>query len=588
MRELFMFFGVGGLFLGWNAPNHYPPWPAFHLEYLAALGACLIAWATLALPIPRISLSAAAAGAAAAESVRLPLPRASWWWFGAGAIPLVQYAVGALMFRGDAIIGLLYGLGVGLCVYTGYLWSAQEGSGRVLRLMCLTLVASGIAANALALVQWLHLAVPSWWAMELIDDRPYGNLAQPNHFGLLMVMALVAVTALFESAAIRHRGVYVLAAAYFGFGVLMSQSRASALALLAIAVLWLLTRQRVPTRLHPGFVVAAAVAWCLLALVFPQLQQALWLEPNGLRASAELGARHWIWLHFWEAILQRPWTGYGFNQGVLALSQVADRVHSSRNVVFAHNFALDLMTWFGIPCALMLTGSLGLWMSRWLCRVPEPAWMAQRHIVFALWLALVIQSLLEFPFAHAYFLLPLALMAGAVTTSPELRRQQAANVLFVPGGRVVMLALATTAALGLLGWEYFQVETDFRARRFERANIGIRLQHRDVQQPLILDQLAALNASAEFVVSVDMPAAELTALRNLARRFHILSTRLDYAKALALNGRLPEAEHELQIIRSSYEGERGARIEREWRAWLAFRADVSGQVTRQPATSSMP
>jgi hypothetical protein len=214
--------------------------------------------------------------------------------------------------------------------------------------------------------------------------------------------------------------------------------------------------------------------------------------------------------------------------------------------------------------------------------------MAQRHTVFALWLALMIQSLLEFPFAHAYFLLPLALMAGAVTTSPELLRQQAAHVRYVPGGGVLLLALATTAALGLLGWEYFQVETDFRARRFERANIGIRFEQGDVQPPLILDQLVALNASAEFVVRAEMPAAQLIAMRKLARRFHILSTRLEYARALALNGRLPEAEHELQIIRSSYEGERGARIEREWRAWLALRVDATGQVTRQPATSSMP
>lgn len=575
MRGLLLFFGTAGLFLGWNAPNHYPPWTAFHLEYLAALGACLIAWAALALSTVGRSLPTAP------EKFRLRLPPASWPWMLAGLIPLVQYFTGALIFHGDAVIGLLYGVGVGLCVYTGCLWSAQEGSGRVLRVICLTAVVAGIAANGLAIVQWLRLDPPGWWAMELIDDRPYANLAQPNHFGLLMVMALVAVTALFESAAITSRSVYALAVAYFGWGVLISQSRASALALLAIAGLWLLTRKRAPTRLHPGFVVPAVAVWVLLASGLPLLQETLSLESTALRTPAELGARHWIWLHFWEAIWQRPWFGYGFNQGVLALSEVADRVHPSRNVVFAHNFVLDLMTWFGIPLALAFTAALAVWMAGWLRRHREPDFMAQRHLVFALWLALVIQSSLEFPFAHTYFLLPLALMAGAVTKAQAPQVQGPAPVRVVPGRSVLAIAMVTTSALVWLGWEYLQVETDFRARRFERANVGIRVEQAALQRPLILDQLAALNTSAGFVLDAGMPASQLTAMRDLARRFHILSTRMEYAKALALNGRLAEAEHELRIIRSSYEGERGARIEREWRAWLSSQAGATGQVTPQ-------
>ncbi|MDO9072102.1 MAG: Wzy polymerase domain-containing protein [Rubrivivax sp.] len=490
--------------------------------------------------------------------------------------------MGLMSFRGDAVIGLLYGVGVGLCIYVGYLWSAQNGTARVQRLMCLVIVVSALAANGLALVQWLRLGPPGWWAMELIDDRPYANLAQPNHFGLLMVMAVVSVTALFESAAVKSRGVYVLAVAYFGWGVHISQSRASALAVIAIVALWLLTRKRIPTRLRLGFVLPATLAWCLLAFGFSPLQEALLLESAGFRTPAEVGARHWIWLHFWEAITQRPWAGYGFNQGVLALSEVADRVHPSRNVIFAHNVVLDLMTWFGIPLALTFTGALGLWMSGWLRRQPDPSFMVQRHIVFALWLALVVQSMLEFPFAHSYFLLPLALMAGAVTPAPRLQQEQSASGPTGASRGILVLAVATAATLGLLGWEYFQQETEFRLRRFERANLGSTVDRAAFSEPLILDQLAALNASSRIVVSAGMPVDQLDAMRTLARRFHILSTRMDYAKALALNGRLAEAEHELIIIRSVYDETRGARIEREWRTWLAAAARTGEQTEQAP------
>jgi len=569
MHQFIFLFGTFGIFLGWNAPNHYPPWTTFHLEYLAAWGALLIGLVVQVRPNAQAMQSRRGDLTEIAGTGLVSIPASARMWMLAGLLPLLQYLTGELMFRGDALVGLLYALGVGLCIYTGHLWSAQEGPARVMQWLCLTVVISGLAANGLALVQWLRLGTPSWWAMELIDDRPYGNLAQPNHFGLLMVMALVAVTALFESAAIRSRWVYALAVAYFGWGVHISQSRGSAVAVLLVVTLWLLTRTRVPTRLRLRFVLPAMLAWCALALGYSPLQEALLLDSAGFRAPSEAGARKWIWLHFWEAITQRPWLGYGFNQAVLALSEVADRVHPSRNVVFAHNVVLDLMTWFGIPLALLMATGLALWMSRWLHRHPEPAFMAQRHIVFALWLALLFQSLLEFPFAHAYFLLPLALMAGAVTQTPDRQRRPSGCIGARASRAAQALTAATAIALLLLGWEYFQMEGDFRQHRFERANISIPPERAAMREPLLLDHLAALNASASIIVAAGMSPEELQALHRLARRFHILSTRMDYAKALALNGRLTEAEQELTVIRSVYDEARGERIERQWRAWLA-------------------
>ena len=58
----------------------------------------------------------------------------------------------------------------------------------------------------------------------------------------------------------------------------------------------------------------------------------------------------------------------------------------------------------------------------------------------------------------------------------------------------------------------------------------------------MLDQLAALNASAHYKIRPHMSVDELKQLGRLARRFHVLPTRIDYAKALALNGPIAEAE----------------------------------------------
>ena len=59
--------------------------------------------------------------------------------------------------------------------------------------------------------------------------------------------------------------------------------------------------------------------------------------------------------------------------------------------------------------------------------------------MFALWLALLVQSMFEYPYAYAYFLLPAALLAGAVTRlptqpAPDLR------AAYVPGRFALVVA----------------------------------------------------------------------------------------------------------------------------------------------------
>ena len=552
MKKLLIGVGLLALFLGWNAPNHYPPWPAFHLELLSALGVCFLA--------------AAVVWPGGAGTQALPMPWAARAWLLLALWPLAQWLTGQLVFRGDAALGWLYAAGAGLSVYVGCLWAAQQGSARVLRALFATFVAGGLAAGGLALVQWLRLDSPGWWAMELIDNRPFANLAQPNHLGLLMVMAMVAATALYESKDIRQRGVWALAMLFFGWGVLISESRASMLALCVLAVTWLLSRGRVSTRLRLWEVGTMAALALLLGLAIEPVQRLLLLGGAEFRAVADAGPRQLIWLHFVAAILQHPWLGYGFNQNVQALAEVAAQVQPSRNVIYAHNVVLDLMSWGGIPLAVVCTGALGTWLAGWWRKAGEPEARQQRVLVLAVWLALLVQSMLEFPFAHTYFLLPAALLAGAVTLPPGAAVP--GSTRFRASAPALVLMLATVALLGLTAAEYFRLETDFRFNRFQRVNGQRGAGAAALEQPWVLDQLAALNATAHYVIGPHMPAEQLQNLGRVAHRFHILPIRLDYAKALALNGQLGAAEAELQVIRSVLHPALYQPIDNRWRDWL--------------------
>lgn len=546
MKTLLGALAMLALFLGWNAPNHYPPWPAAHLEMVAA--AALLLLAAVALP------PAAPGGAGSV----LRAPRAVWWWMLPAALPPLQYAAGLVVFRGDAWLGLLYGLAVPLGLYIGLLWARRLGRDRALQLLWVTLLAAGLVAAGLALAQWLRLPPSGWWAMELIGPRPFANFGQPNHLGLAMVMAAVAAAALFEQHAIEHRTLHHAAQAVLMLGLMASQSRAALLALGVVAGLALMRRG--PVRLAR---LDIAIAGSLAVLAFAAcgaLGGVLQLSGPAGRALGEGdGGRLEIWRHFMAAIAQHPWRGYGFNQSVAALADVAAEVAPSRNVTYAHNVLLDLFTWFGVPLGLLLSVAMAGWLWRLLRAPTDRAGQLQRQAVFAVWLTLVLGSMLEYPYAHAYFIVPAALLAGAL----------GAEAGAVPGVRPspsMQLGLGLAAAMLLAtAVDYFRLEDAFRQNRFARAAL-LGAPPVVTPEPWVLDQLAALNATAALAPRRGMTDAELEQLHRVARRFHILGNRLDYARALALNGRLDDAEREIVVMRSLQPD--ATALQKNWRRWL--------------------
>ncbi len=408
--------------------------------------------------------------------------------------------------------------------------------------------------------------------MELIDNRPYGNLAQSNHFGLMMVLSVIAATALYEMRVLSSGKVYSMVAGFFGWGVLMSQSRASAIALLCTVVCLYLTRRRVDTRLRLWPVLGGLVVWVLLWISMGQIQEFLGLNEKGFRNILDGGVRPAMWHHFWTSIMAHPWLGYGFNQGVAALAEVATQLPPSetRSTVYAHNFVLDLMVWGGIPLALILTGTLVAWMAGWLKKREDKEWQMQCHLVFAVWLALVIQSSLEYPYAYAYFLLPAALLAGVITPFPATAAAVGAPVRHYVASRWAMLLGAVTAALlGAVVWDYASLEGDFRMARFARQNYIGRPHHDYLTDPLVLDLLATMNQTALRKLSPGMTPDEIKQMHDIARRVQNPAVQIDYAKTLALNGRMPEAQHELDILRSLYSPSVFVSIDKEWKEWLA-------------------
>ncbi len=552
------------MFLGWNLPNHYPPYPSYHTELIAAIGLVMLTVGLRLAPRP--------AHLAGTRPWRLPLPISALAMSSLACVPLLQWISGQLPFRADALLGLEYGVGGAIAIYAGHLWAVRVGTDRVLRLLFGTILAGAIAALGFGLAQWAGLPPSGWWAMERIGDRPFGNLAQSNHFGLLMVVGALSAIALFEVRSIRSPAVLAVVVGYLGWGILISQSRAAALAFVLTICVWSCTRFRTPTRLRPKPVLLATAIWLVLFTQLEHIQNLILLNDQSVRARLDGGVRPAMWHHFWTAVQAHPWLGYGFNQGVAAMAEVATQLPPSatRSTTYAHNFVLDLAVWGGLPLALAATTALVFWTTTWLKPTADERLRQWRHLVFAVWLVLGVQSLLEYPYAYAYFLLPLLLLAGAI----ESPRRVEPKAWALPSRSATVLVLIAAGVLSAVVWDYTHLEEDYRQARFARYNYQNRPHHDFYNEPLALDLLSSMNRAALRPLRPGMSPEEINEMRNVARRIQSPAVQIDYAKTLALNGRLDEAWHELAILRSLYAPEVYAAIENEWKNWMGDNASL--------------
>ena len=131
--------------------------------------------------------------------------------------------------------------------------------------------------------------------------------------------------------------------------------------------------------------------------------------------------------------------------------------------------------------------------------------------------------------------------------------------------------------LAALVRDYWQLEEDFRVLRFARANFVNQPAHDYLEQPLVLDQLAMLNTTARYQIRRGMSQEQLSNMQSVARRVQNTVVQMDYAKALALNGQMKQAEHELLLIRSLYVRESYLPVEQQWQEWLQRNPAVTAE-----------
>lgn len=528
--------GLGALFflLGWLAPNHYLPWLSFHNE--APIFASLIALAAALCCRPSLVV----------------LPR------GAAMLPglvmlliAVQAAIGVVLYRGHAVLGLLYVSGMLAAWWLG----ASGMQGVQDRKAALTwgaalLATAAVLSGYLEVLQWLQLetALKMYAVEREPGSRPSANLAQPNLLATLLIMGTVAAAMLWHLRRIKGWQAVVLLV-FLSFTTVMTESRAGLLSAFGVGTVALLQSRRanVPHARH------MVLLWWAVLLAFwwlrAPLNEALLLQPAREMSASVDSVRIVLWKQAVSAITQSPWWGYGWNQTPVAQKFGVAAAPGEWSTDYAHNIALDILAWFGVPLGLVLLGLIAWWVGRTAWRLKSGAEL----LLFCMAVPVLVHSLLEFPFAYAFFLFPLACIFGALHAlqAPSSFRVVTAAAA---GERLIVgsLLLAYALVAGRVFVEYLAAEEDMRIMRFELRRIGQRPADYAAPNLVLLNQLDEMLKLGRIKPTRDMAPEDLARMGRATQFFSWGTLHLNYVIALGLNGHPEEARRQLEILRDLY------------------------------------
>jgi O-antigen ligase len=523
-------FGALLFSLSWLLTDHYRPWTSFHSEALAFLAVCFL-FASFLL----------------AQSREILIPRITGWIVFTGALIWLQHAIGTIFFAGDALLSFFYlsGFLFAIVVGSGLMQGGLVGSSRNWLGLVHAVWFAALISAAIGLAQWLNVqdrfGIYAWQTDP--GTRAAGNLGQSNQLATFLLMGIASLVTAHEKRVI-NKAVLVLAVTFLTFVLVLTQSRAGMVSACIVGAFLLWKQNSVVLRLPKS-----AVWWwlaCFMAttLSLPSLSQFLMLgDVRSLTATESVSERWLIWKQVSYAIAQAPWFGYGWNQTPTANAVGALVFPGATSYTNAHNIVLDLMAWCGIPFGLLLTVVMAYWLISRLKALNRP------DAVFAMasLLPIAVHSMLEFPFAYAYFLIAAGFMVGIVEAGHAPTQTFKLGVAWLWGFLAIWTALGS-----YMTHEYFLIEEDFRIVRFENLRVGATPTSYEVPHVWMLSHMAAMLKAARQVPMPEMPKADQENLRKVSDRFAYGAIRFKYAQALGLNSDPVGASKQMQIIHGMY------------------------------------
>jgi O-antigen ligase len=497
-------------------PGHYFPWVSFQQEAVAAIGLFVVSLSTWAFRSNVVHWPLIAKAALATSLV-----------------PLTQWLFGEVRFMSDAVLAWAYVASFALSIVVGATLAGRDRE-RILEALTGAMVVGAIASAGIGLTQWLRIAGGAFLDGLAPGGRVYANFGQPNHLATVLALGIACLLYFYERR--RTSGPTTsLGVAFLGWALVLTQSRTGWLFVALLSVWLILMRRRAGLRISVIAVVVADAMFVLGLELLTSLNELLQLT-GGFDAAERLqpGTRWRHWQTMWDAIWQRPWTGWGWTQVMFAQQAAAlNHPFTGEALNSSHDILLDLLVWNGVPLGVALIALLSYWFVRQVRRCRN----GTRATLVAAVSAILLHALLEYPLNYAYFLFPLGLLMGLLDGLDEDTAGRAAHRLSL-GAPALLIA----AVLSFAAYEYVQVEASQRTLRFVVFGIGTdRVSTAPEPEVHLLDRPLALHRYLLSQAREGMSNEEIEKMHDVAMLHPGASSMYRYALILGINGRPKEA-----------------------------------------------
>lgn len=529
MQVFFLFLAAILLGFAWLSPFHYSPWVMFWSE-VSTFGAGLCVLAALIqqnIKIPR------------AQLLLLPFT----------LIPVVQWGGGLVFDLSTALLSSFYLLGFWFMVLAGYNLSLdQQKRDQIFSGFSLLVIIVSVATSFIAICQWLNIESHFIHMLHLIGNRPYGNFGQPNNMATFLIIGLLGCLYLYEKNKVTL-WLLLPSALIILFAVTLSQSRTSWIVFPFLFVYWVFKQFKQQKR----FGVIQSLLWCLGFFVvaggiLPFVTNLIeaWSSTNVTEAStlverASSGyLRFNIWSQMLLAVQQHPWLGYGWNQTSVAQITVYHAFPTGEWTTSAHNVLLDLIIWNGIPLAAVIIAYFTCWFL-WL---NQQAKNTISIVAIMMVCTVLIHAMLEFPQRYAYFLLTCGFLLGVVQAQSSVLKGIVLNKQLLRLIWVVSLLLIIAI---LRDYNVYVLNSNllFNNKRPNAEFMGS-------SKIFVLTQFEERLKWIELNSETALPEADLVHWENFVKNKPTPYNLRKYAKLLAYNGKIEQAEQQIFILQHLY------------------------------------
>ncbi|NUF42145.1 PglL family O-oligosaccharyltransferase [Acinetobacter pittii] len=529
MQVFFLFLAAILLSFAWLSPFHYSPWVMFSSE-LSTFGAGLCVLAALIqqnIKIPR------------AQLLLLPFT----------LIPIVQWGFGLVFDLSTALLSTFYLLGFWFMVLAGYNLSLdQKKRDQIFSGFSLLVIITSLLTSLIAIFQWLNIESHLIYTLHLIGNIPYGNFGQPNNIATFLIIGLLGCLYLYEKNKVTL-WLLLPSALIILFTIALSQSRTSWIVFPFLFIYWVVKQFKKQKRF--GF--TQGFLWCLAffliaGLILPYITQFIEFSTNTEITEtssfvARAGSGHeriGMWIQILHAIAQQPWLGYGWSQTSVA---VVDSIqYGTVHVWFnsAHNVLLDIIIWNGIPLGAVIITYFVFWFL-WL---NQQAKNTISIIAIMMVSAVLIHAMFEFPQRYAYFLLTCGFLLGIVQAQTPVLKGIILNKHLLRLSWVVSLLLIIAI---LRDYNVYVLNSNllFNNKRPNAEFMGS-------GKIFVLTQFEQRLRWIELNPRTTLSENDLVEWGNLVKNKATPYNLRKYAKLLAYNGKVEQAQQQILILQHLY------------------------------------